>query len=126
MVNIPLDYSKNIYMQIKEWQDNFIVEQMANDVELHKAIDKSMEKITEFMGAKWKSQKFRDQYANDITEAARKDPELFARLWEAAQVKGKKIMDEVMDDYSQGKISKKEMEEQLKFHSIIFKEIGEE
>lgn len=125
-MDIPLDFSKNIFLQIREWQEDYMAEQIANEISFYDALNKSVEIITDYLNSKWEDKNFRFRYAGDLTEVARNEPELFKDLLEQAKPVAKKSMDDAMDNYAQGKITKEEMERELKYHSVILKEIGEE
>jgi hypothetical protein len=124
-MDIPLDFSKNIYLQIREWQEDYMAELIANEMPFYDALNKSIEEITNFLNLKWEDKNFRFKYADDITKVARNEPELFKDLLEQAKPIAKKSMDDAMDNYAQGKITKEEMEKTLKYHSVILEEIKE-
>lgn len=120
-INIPLNFSKNIFPQIFEWQKQYVQKLVSNDIPLYEAIEKSLQEVDNFINANWENETFRNKYADDAIEIAQKDPELLNKLWEEAQRDGKKKINGIIDKYNEGKISKEEMEKELKYHSIIFK-----
>lgn len=126
MNNIPINTSKNIHNQIKEWQYQYIIEQTEeNNIPLYEAQNKSVEEIMQFLDIKLENKDFKNKYLKEISEMLSNDPETFKNAWELLKTHTKPLIDEIMDNYNLNKISKEEMEKQLKSHSIIYQEIKE-
>jgi len=121
--NIPIDMSNNIQDQISEWQIEYVMKLMSNYVSREKAMETASEAVKAFIESKFNDKSFRSKLADDIIELAVEDPELLKVLWEKAKVDAPKKMDEAMDKFNKGQITKEEMEKQLEFHSIVYKEV---
>ena len=122
-MNMPIDLSKNVCDQISKWTDNYILELVENGIPYYEAITKAQEEMQRLVEIKMKDKKFHQKLADDMIKIIKKDDEIFKKVWEFAKEDTKIKMDRVMDDYSQGKISKEEMESTLKLNSIVYEEI---
>jgi len=122
-MNMPIDLSKNVCDQISKLTDNYILELVENGIPYYEAITKAQEEMQRLVEIKMKDKKFHQKLADDMIKIIKKDDEIFKKVWEFAKEDTKIKMDRVMDDYSQGKISKEEMESTLKLNSIVYEEI---
>ena len=117
------DTSKNICEQMAKWKMQFIANQIEKDIPYYQALVNSSIELEKIVDSQWSDPIFREKLADDMIDEASKDTETLKEIFEMSKPGAKKKMDDAMDKYSKGLISKTEMEKVLNTHSIIYKEI---
>jgi len=119
---MKLDPSKNLIGQIHDLIGDYMAEQTQKDVPYYEALSNVPDELEKILAPYWKDPEFRKKLAHEITKEADKNPDFLEEIFEMSKPYAKREMDETMDLYNAGKITKKQMEEILKKNSIIYEE----